>query len=403
MKKRKAVVTGMGVVSPIGNDLDAFRESLKKGVSGVSEIQRFDVSEFPVKKACEVKQFKPGWRTSLLDPFIQYAFSAAEQATKDAGIHLPDVDPYRIGVVMGSSKGGLVSYEKVREKYGSKLPSALHTAAFYACFPPHMGAQWLAKRHCIKGPAKCFTTACSTGTYSIIEGARMIEEGEVDYCLAGSSDASITKLMLAAYRNMKVYSKQEMMCPYDERRDGFLIGEGSGMVLLESEESAKARGVESYAEVVSSAFGCDGVSLIEYSMEENGFSRLLQNTLNKADMKAEDIDYINTHGTSTPQGDRYEVAQLKHCFNSKADQIPMSSIKSMTGHMLGASGSVEFIASCLAVKEDWVPPTIHLDQPDKELDLDFVPNRMREVKVGAAVSFSLAFGGHMAAILIKKV
>jgi len=399
---KTAVVTGMGLVTPIGNSLDEFRKALKGGLSGKGPITRFDTDSFLVKQACEVKDFKPGWRTSLLDPFIQYGLAAAEQAVKDAQIVIRDIDSYRVGIVLGSSKGGLTTFEKTKKKYGDTLPSALHTAALYASFPPNIAAQWLAKRYRIHGPAKCFSTACSTGTYSIIEGARMIEEGEVDYCIAGASDASITELMLAGYYNMKAYSRKETMRPYDKDRDGFLVGEGAGVVLLESEESAKARGVDSYAKVISSSFGSDGVSLINYSKEAHGCSELLSKITDKANIKSSDIDYINTHGTSTVEGDEYEVSELKHWLNSKADTIPMSSTKSMTGHLLGASGAVEFIASCLAIKEGWIHPTIQLENVDKNFDLDFVPHKMREKQVNLALSFSLAFGGHMAGILIGK-
>ncbi len=399
---KTVVVSGMGVVSPIGNNLSEFREALRAGKSGEGQIQRFDTSSFPIKKACEVKNFKPGWRTSLLDPFIQYSFAAAEEAVQDAGINLKEVDPYRIGIVMGSSKGGMVTFEQVKEKYGDTLPSALHTAAFYASFPPHMGAQWLAKRHKVKGPAKCFTAACSTGTYSIIDGAQMVADGEVDYCMAGSSDASITKMMLAAYRNMKAHSKNEKMRPYDVDRDGFLIGEGSGMVFLESEESAKARGAKIYAKIIASSFGGDGVSLIHYDERAHGLSSVVDRAFKSKGLKPSDMDYVSMHGTSTVAGDRYEVNEIKHLFKSSAEQIPMSSIKSMTGHMLGAGGSVEFIASCLSISEGWVPPTIHLDNVEEGFDLDFVPNQMREKKVGMALSFSLAFGGQMGAIVVSK-
>ncbi|MBI4970445.1 MAG: beta-ketoacyl-[acyl-carrier-protein] synthase family protein [Candidatus Omnitrophica bacterium] len=399
---RSVVVTGMGVISPIGNSLGEFRDSLRAGRSGEGVITRFDPSEFLVQLACEVKQFRPGWKTLLLDPFIQYSFSAAEEAVKHAGLELEKIDPYRIGIVMGSSKGGMVTYEKTRSKYGNYLPSALHTALFYASFPPHMAAQWIAKRYHVKGPAKCFSTACATGTYSMIEGIRMVAEGEVDYCIAGATDASITKLLLAGYHNMKVYSRKGRMCPYDKLRDGFLIGEGAGVVIFESKESAKARRVPYFAEAVATHYASDGASLIHHVREAHGLSTLVTRLVGKAGLTAQDLDYINTHGTSTPDGDSYEVSELRHALKDAADRIPMSSTKSMTGHMLGASGAVEFIATCLALKEKWIHPTIHLDYPDPECDLDFVPNQFREKKVKTALTYSMAFGGHFAGIVMKE-
>ncbi len=392
----------MGVVSPIGNSLGEFRDALKAGRSGEGSITRFNGALHPVTKACEVKNFKPGWKTSMLDPFIQYSFSASEEAIIESGLNLEKIDPYRLGVVMGSSKGGMTTYERVREKYGSHLPSALHSAALYASFPPHIAAQWIAKRHHIRGPAKCFSTACASGTYSIIEGIRMVEEGEVDFCIAGATDASITKLLLAGYNNMKVYSKQGRISPYDRNRDGFLVGEGAACVILESKESAKARKVPYYAEILSSHFCSDGVSILQYDETAHGLSYLIKRTLEKSGLLPQDIHYINAHGTATHEGDLYEVRELRHALEKFADQIPVSSTKSMTGHMLGASGAVEFIAMCLAVKENWIHPTINLEHPDPEMDLDFIPNRMREKQISTALSFSMAFGGHMAAILIGK-
>lgn len=399
---RPVVVTGMGVITPIGNSLEEFREALREGRSGEGSITRFETEKFPVTRACEVKGFKPGWRTSILDPFIQYALHATEEAVRGSKLKTRDIDPYRIGIVMGSSKGGMTTYEKVRTKYGSHLPSALHSAALYASFPPHIAAQWIAKRYGVRGPAKCFSAACATGTYSIIEGIRMVAESEVDFCIAGSSDASLTRLLLAGYHQMKVHSRKGRMCPYDRSRDGFLVGEGAGVVILESKDSARARRVPYDAEILATSFGSDGISLVSHDPQAHGLSHLIERLLQKAGLHPEEIDYINTHGTSTPDGDRYEVNELKHALGDACFHIPMSSTKSMTGHMLGASGSVEFIAACLAVKEKWIHPTIHLDDPDPECDLDFVPNRMRPKNVRRAMTFSLAFGGQMAGILVKE-
>ena len=399
---RTVVVTGMGVISPIGNSLAEFRDALRAGKSGEGAITRFDTEKIRAKRACEVKNFNPGWKTSILDPFIQYSFAAAGQAVENAKLEIEKIDPYRIGIVMGSSKGGMTTYEKTRAKYGSYLPSALHTAALYASFPPHIASQWIAKRYHVKGPAKCMSTACATGTYSMIEGIRMVAEGEVDYCIAGATDASITQLLLAGYYNMKVYSRKGTMRPYDKNRDGFLVGEGAGAVILESKESAKARSVPYFAEIVATHYASDGSSLLHHDRGAHGLSTLIGRVLEKSKLSAADVDYINTHGTATPDGDNYEAVELKYGLKDRAYQIPMSSTKSMTGHMLGASGAIEFIASCLAVKENWIHPTIHLENPDPECDLDFTANKMREKKVNVALTYSMAFGGHFAAITVKK-
>ncbi len=400
--KHRVVVTGMGVVSPIGNSLSLFRKNLEEGVSGEGPIQSFEAKDFPVKRAFEVKNFEPRLHgTHLLDPFIQYAVTAAAEAQQAAQFHPEQTDLYRVGISVSSSKGGVHTVDRFKDRF-EKHPSAILGARIYCNTVPNFAAQWIARRWKVKGPAKCYVAACATGTVAVIEGARMIEEGVVDYCLAGASDASITPLMLAGYHNMKALARGHLH-PFDKRRSGFLVGEGAGILFLETLESAKARGVKIVGEILGFEYGCDASDPIHFSESEGALERTLRGLLKKTGLSVNDIDYINLHGTGTKAGDLYETNQIKKALGKQAYQIPMSSIKSMTGHMLGASGAVEIIASLLAMQEGFIPPTIALEEPDPECDLDYVPLRARKASLKRALTHSMGFGGHVAAIALGKV
>jgi len=427
---RRAVVTGIGVVSPIGSSKEEFASALREGLSGEGEIQSFDATDFPVKRACEVKEAarRGGPETgsdtpllqrgdteipphppfakgdtrgfSVLDPFILYALDAAEQAVEDSGLDWNQVDRKRFGVVASSSKGGVKTLEEElkRARLTHSPPDAERVQNSY---PPDRASFWIAKQYGLGGPTKCVITACATGTSSLIEAARLIERGEVDLCLAGASDASVTPLVLAGYYQMGVYAP-EGMCPYDRRRKGFIVGEGAGVVLLEERNFAEARGAKIYGEILAHGTASDSYHMISFNPEGDGLALLLENLLEKADVKAEDLNYLNMHGTSTQQGDLYETVQIKKAFGRQAYRIPCSATKSMVGHMLGASGAIEFITCLLAMEQSFVPPTIHYEVPDPECDLDYTANRMREADVNLACSISMGFGGHLAAILVKK-
>lgn len=400
MLNRKVVITGMGVVSPIGTGLSIFRENLRKGVSGEAPIKSFEIPDFPVKTAFEVKDFEArAHGTHLLDPFIQYAVAAAGEAIQNAFFEPEHVDPYRIGIAVSSSKGGMHTLDRFGERF-RKNPSAILGARIYANSVPNFGAQWIARRWKVQGPAKCYIAACATGTAAIIEGMRMVAEGVVDYCIAGASDASVVPVLLAAYHNMKALSRGTMK-PFDKNRDGFSVGEGAGVVLLETEETAKARGAKIYGEISGFAYGND-CNLIHFDENNDSLKRTVHALMERAKLKSSQIDYLNLHGTGTPQGDLYETNQLKKAFGRDAHKISMSSTKSMTGHMLGASGAVEVIACLLAMEENFVPPTIGLENPDPDCDLDYTPLKAREKKIQNAVSVSMGFGGHIAAISLRK-
>ncbi|HXV28177.1 MAG TPA: beta-ketoacyl-[acyl-carrier-protein] synthase family protein [bacterium] len=401
--KKRVVVTGMGVVTPIGNALSEFAENLKRGLHGEGLITSFDVSNFPVKRAFEVKNFdrrKHG--THLLDPFIQYAVAATADAITDAGFDMKAVDPFRVGISVSSSKGGVHTLDRFRERL-RRNPSPILGARIYVNSVPNFAAQWIARRWKVQGPSTCYVAACATGTVSVIEGARMVREGLADYCIAGASDASIVPLMLAGYSRMKALAKGPML-PFDKRRGGFLVGEGAGIVFLETLESAKARGVKIYGEILGSSYGndCSG-GLVHFKTEEEALAKTVEHLLKQNHFGLDELNYVNLHGTATRRGDVYETHQIKKVFGRKAYQIPMSSTKSVTGHMLGASGAVEIIACLLALQEGFIPPTAGLEKHDPACDLDYTPLKSKSAKLQTALSLSMGFGGHIAAIALRKI
>lgn len=400
--KRRVVITGMGAVSPLGNDLRSLASGLREGRCPEAPITRFRIKDFPVRNAFEVKGFNPHeFGTHLLDPFIQYAVGAADQAVKQSQVDWECIDLQRVGISVSSSKGGMHTLDRFKERLRSR-PSAVLGARVYTSSVPNFAAQWIARRWKIKGAAKCYIAACATGTVSIIEGARMVEEGMVDFCIAGASDASIVPLMLAGYSNMKVMPSSGMF-PFDRRRKGFLAGEGAGMVFLETYESARSRGAEICGEIAGFEYGCDSYDGIHFDEGQDALSRTLKGALGRALLAPEEIDYINLHGTGTPAGDLYETRQIKHAFGEGAYGIPMSSTKSMTGHMLGASGAVEIVTILTCFKHGFLPPTVNLEIPGEECDLDYVAQASRPSPgLATALSVSMGFGGHIAVIALKK-
>ncbi|MFA5168770.1 MAG: beta-ketoacyl-[acyl-carrier-protein] synthase family protein [Candidatus Omnitrophota bacterium] len=400
--KRRVVVTGMGALSPIGNTLAEFRENLKAGVSGKENTDYSIVESHKFPPIFPLKNFDPHpYGTHLLDPFIQYAVAAAEQAIQDARFDVAAADPYDIALSVSSSKGGVHSFGRFKERF-LRNPSAILGARIYTSAVPNFADQWIARRMKIQGPAKCYVAACATGTVAIVQGFRMVSEGQAEYCLAGATDASITPLMLGGYQNMKALAKKEIR-PFDKRRDGFLIGEGAGVVFLETLESAKARGARIYGEIVEAAYGQDSKQPIHFDFEEHALSYTLSLLLKRAGIGPRDIDYMNLHGTGTQHGDLYETLELKESLGEEAYKIPMSSTKGATGHMLGATGAIEIIATLLGIHEGFIPPTVGLEEKDSACDLDYTPGKMRSCMITNAVKLSMGFGGQVAAVLFRKV
>lgn len=402
MMKRRVVVTGMGVLSSIGNTLGEFRENLKKGVSGKEDAEYSTVEGYKFPPVFPLKNFNArSCKTHLLDPFIQYAVAAAEQAVADAQFDMKSVDPYAVALSVSSSKGGVHSLGKFKERF-VRNPSAILGARMFTSAVPNFADQWIARRMKIQGPAKCYVAACATGTVAIAQGFRMVSEGDAEYCLAGATDASISPLLLGGYNNMKALAAQNIR-PFDKRRDGFLVGEGAGVVFLETLESAKKRGVKIYGEIVEAAYGQDSKQPIHFDLHEHALSYTLGVLLRKAGITPKKIDYVNLHGTGTRHGDLYETLELKEALGEQAYKIPMSSTKGATGHMLGATGAIEIIATLLGIHEGFIPPTVGLEEKDPACDLDYVPGKMRGHKITNAVKVSMGFGGQVAAVLLRKI
>ncbi len=396
----QVVITGFGCVSPIGNNREEFGKHLWAGACGGAPITKFDTTQFPVKYAFEVRNYAPSPSFKLLDPFIQYGLTATEEALAHSKLDVKQMDPYRIGVAVSSSKGGMTTLEKFRDRF-LKRPSALLGARIYANAIPNMLSQWIARRLKLNGPAKCSVAACATGIYSIIEGIRMLEDDEADVCIAGASDASITPLMLAGYHQMGVLSKDTVR-PFDRNRSGFLIGEGAGVVILEKESHAQARRATIHAHVLAHAYGFEIRDTIAFPTDGDGLRLCLDRLLRSAKIAPYKIDSLELHGTATQGGDLYETAQLKLAFGKDAYKISTSAIKSMIGHTVGASGALSVIACLLSLRDQVVPPTIHLEKPDPACDLDYTPNRAKQKKVSIAGAIAMGFGGHIGAILFGK-
>lgn len=400
--KRRVVVTGIGVLSPIGKTVGEFRENLKKGISGKEKADHSVVEGHRFPPVFPLKNFNAhAYGTHLLDPFIQYAVAAAEQAVADARFDISAVDPYTVALSVSSSKGGVHSLGRFKERF-LRNPSAILGARMYTSAVPNFADQWIARRMKIQGPAKCYVAACATGTVAIIQGFRMVSEGDAEYCLAGATDASITPLMLGGYHNMKALAVRDIR-PFDKRRDGFLVGEGAGVVFLETLESAKARGARIYGEIVEAAYGQDSKQPIHFDPSEHALSYTLGTLLKRTGITSKEIDYMNLHGTGTRHGDLYETLELKAAFGGEAYKIPMSSTKGAAGHMLGATGAIEIIATLIGIHGDFIPPTVGLEETDPACDLDYTPGKMRSQKISNAIKVSMGFGGQVAAVLLRKI
>jgi 3-oxoacyl-(acyl-carrier-protein) synthase len=399
--KRRVVVTGMGVFSPIGNTLEEFSKNLKAGASGKISAEHSLIEGHKFPPVFPLKNFDPRpYGTHLLDPFIQYAVAAAEQAVLDARFDIAAVDPYDIALSVSSSKGGVHSLGRFKERF-QRAPSAILGARMYTSAVPNFADQWIARRMKIQGPAKCYVAACATGTVAIVQGFRMVSEGDAQYCLAGATDASISPLMLGGYNNMKALAARDIR-PFDKRRDGFLVGEGAGVVFLETLESAKARGARIYGEIVEAACGQDSKQAIHFDLTEHALSYTMGVLFKRAGITPRQIDYMNLHGTGTRHGDLYETLELKEALGEAAYKIPMSSTKGATGHMLGATGAIEIIATLLGIHESFVPPTVGLEEKDPACDLDYTPGKMRPHKITNAIKVSMGFGGQIVAVLLRK-
>lgn len=411
MGKRRVVVSGLGAITPIGNDKDAFWKSLLDGKSGASRLRSFDPTGFTSQIAAEVKQFDPSPFISpkdlrRMDKFVQYAVSAARMSIDDARLLLDKEDPNRIGVIIGSGIGGLNTIEKEYKVLMEKGPSRM-SPFFIPMLIMNMAPGQVSIDLGIKGPNSCIATACASANHALGDSFRLLQNGQADVMVAGGAESCITPLGFGGFCSLRALSTrndqpERASRPFDKTRDGFVMGEGAGIVVMETLEHARKRSAFIYAEVIGYGMSGDAYHMTAPDPTGSGAVRAMKSALDDAKIKPEDISYINAHGTSTLLNDKVETMAIKKVFGESAQKIAVSSTKSMTGHLLGAAGGVEFIACCLSIKESVVPPTINYEFPDPECDLDYVPNSARKMEVDIAMSNALGFGGHNATIILKR-
>jgi 3-oxoacyl-[acyl-carrier-protein] synthase II len=410
--KRRVVVTGMGSITPVGNDVAATWRAITAGVSGGGPITKFDASTFPVRFACEVKGFDPLMylerkEAKRADLFAQYAIAASAQAMADAGLEdTSRFDPDRIGVIIGSGIGGLKTFEEQHDVYRERGQSKI-SAFFIPMFISDIAAGLVSMRFNAKGPNYATISACATSAHAIGDAFRTIQYGDADVVITGGSEMTVTPMAIGGFANMKALSERNespetASRPFDATRDGFVMGEGGGIVILESLEGALNRGVPIYAEIVGYGATGDAYHLTAPAPDGEGAQRAMRRAMNDAKLGPGDIEYINAHGTSTPANDLNETKAIKAVFGDAASKVNVSSTKSMTGHMLGAAGAVEFIIGALAVRDCVIPPTINYQTPDPELDLNYTPNVAANRPVRAVLSNSFGFGGHNVTLAIKR-
>ncbi|MGJ3243972.1 MAG: beta-ketoacyl-ACP synthase II [Opitutales bacterium] len=410
-QQRRVVVTGIGVATGLGLNIADFWGNLTAGKSGISRVTRFDTAQYPSQVGGEANNFDP---TAYIDPkearrndrFTLFAIGASYEALKDASLDMQSVDPARVGVMIGSGIGGMETIETQSEAlyaHGPRKVSPFMIPSLIA----NMAGGVVAIEIGARGPNFAVVSACATGSHAIGESAHMIRRGDADVILAGGSEAAITRLGYAGFCRMKAMSTQfndepeRASRPFDAKRDGFVMGEGAGVLVLESLEHARSRGARIYAEVAGYNATCDAYHITSPDPEGKGLAEAIRGALVNADVTAEDVDYINAHGTSTPYNDRFETAAIKKVFGKHAYELAVSSTKSMTGHLLGAAGGIEGAICAKTIETGILPPTINQENPDPECDLNYVPNQAQERPVRVALSNNLGFGGHNAVLILK--
>lgn len=415
MPKRRVVITGMGIVSPVGNTISDAWANLLNGKSGITRITRFDASALASQIAGEVKDFDitqyiPVKEARRMDIFIHYGMAAAMQAVKDAGIEdvtNSGIDADRIGVNIGSGIGGLPMIEKTDAVYHKKGPRKI-SPFFIPSTIINMIAGNLSIKYNFRGPNLAIVTACTTSTHCIGSSARMIEYGDADIMVAGGAESCVTPLAVGGFASAKALSTRNddpdtASRPWDTERDGFVLGEGAGILVLEEMEHAKRRKAKIYAEVVGFGMSADANHMTAPCEDGEGAARCMTAALKNSGLNASEVNYINAHGTSTQLGDIAETTAVKRCFNEHAKKLVMNSTKSMTGHLLGAAGGIEAIFTALAIHHQISPPTINIFNQDPQCDLDYVPNTARKMKIEVALSNSFGFGGTNGTLILKKI
>ncbi|WP_032121862.1 beta-ketoacyl-ACP synthase II [Clostridium amazonitimonense] len=408
--KNRVVITGLGAITPLGNSVEKFWDNIMVGCCGIDYIKAFKADNFKVKIAAEVKDYNPEdfiekKEVKRMDRFCQFSLIAAKEAIKDSNLDISKEDPYKIGVIVGSGIGGFSTIEKEEENLINKGPNRV-SPLIIPMIISNMAPGTIAIKNGIKGVCSTVVTACATGTNAIGDAFRLIKDGYQEVVIAGGTEASITPLAMAGFTNLTALSNSTDLnrasIPFDKERNGFVMGEGAGIVVLEELNHALKRGAHIYSEIVGYGSTCDAYHMTSPDPEGEGAMRAMGDAIKEAGINKDEISYINAHGTGTEYNDKFETLAIKRLFGDYAYKIPVSSTKSMTGHLLGAAGAVEAIVSIKALQEGYIPPTIGYKVKDEECDLDYVPNKGRKADLIYALSNSLGFGGHNASLLIKK-
>ncbi|WP_213974999.1 beta-ketoacyl-ACP synthase II [Tepidanaerobacter acetatoxydans] len=411
MDKKRVVVTGIGVISPVGIGLDKFWKSLIEGKSGIDTITTFDTDDLPSNIAGQVRDFNPEnyiekKEIKRLDRFTQFAIAATKMALEDSKLNLLQIDRTRAGVILGSGIGGATTWEEQHSALLEKGPRRV-SPFFIPMMIINMASGQVSMAFDLKGPNFTVVTACASGTNAIGEAFKVLQRGDADIIISGGTEAPITKLSLAGFSSMKALSTRndepsKASRPFDRDRDGFVMGEGAGIIIMETLDSALKRNARIYGEIIGYGSTADAYHLTQPSPDGEGAARAMKASILDAGISPNEVDYINAHGTSTPLNDKFETLAIKNAFGEHAYKLAISSTKSMTGHLLGAAGAIEFIVSLLATFKNEIPPTINYDNADPECDLNYVPNRAINRTVNVALSNSMGFGGHNASVIVKK-
>ncbi|MFC4403236.1 beta-ketoacyl-ACP synthase II [Gracilibacillus xinjiangensis] len=410
MGKNRVVITGLGAITPLGNEIDIFWNNLKSGQSGIDYVTKVNKDEFPAKVAGEVKDFDPTAymekkESKRMDLFTQYAVAAAKMAVEDAKLEITDEIAPKVGVWIGSGIGGMATYDEQFRRFMDKGYKRV-SPFFVPMLIPDMAAGQVSIQLGAKGINNCSVTACASGANSIGDAYKVIERGDAEFMITGGAEAPLTPMSFAGFSTAKALSFNEdpktASRPFDKNRDGFVMGEGAGILILESLESAQKRGAKIYAEIVGYGASGDAYHITSPAPEGEGAARAMKQAIEDAEISLEDIDYINAHGTSTEYNDSFETQAIKSVFGDHAYKLDVSSTKSMTGHLLGAAGAVEAIACVKAIEDSIAPPTINYETPDPACDLNYVPNEAKQKDIKVSLSNSLGFGGHNVTLIFKK-
>jgi 3-oxoacyl-[acyl-carrier-protein] synthase II len=411
MDKRRVVITGLGALTPIGNNIEELWTALLAGKSGAAPITKFDATEFKTQFASELKNYDASEYIDAkalkrMDPFTHYSLTTAQMAIEDSGLNLEEIDLERFGVIYGSGIGGMDTWETQHSNYMNGGPKKI-SPFFIPMMISDIAAGHISIKYGLKGPNYATTSACATSSHAIADAFILVQRGTADFMVSGGSEASITPMAIGGFNSARAIStwndKYEIASrPFDKDRNGFVMGEGSGTLILEEYEHAKKRGANIYAEIVGVGMTGDAFHITAPAPEGDGAFRSMREAVRDAGIELTDVDYINAHGTSTELNDKNETQAIKNLFGEHAYKLSVSSTKSMTGHLLGAAGAVESIASILAIKNSIVPPTINLDEPSPECDLDYTPKVPKEKNINYALSNTFGFGGHNATLLFKK-